>query len=259
MISIIIDENDPVATAVFTILQETEHFKLYTERYGYTIYKGDNILAAVSEQQHLYMEHVDEIFSDINIDTVIFPSIHKSQKETRSFTVHPVGNYGINSFGGVKGKLSRSSPVYMYYALRYLYHHRLPNFTVSYEATHHGPYTDLPSFFIETGSSSEEWNNHDSHVLIADVIKSLYGNIDVNIPVSIGIGGGHYAPRFTDYSIKHGYAFGHILPAYQFENFVEDVGRQMLEKTPTARYMALQGNVPATIRQYFEKYLKEII
>ena len=45
-----------------------------------------------------------------------------------------------------------------------------------------------------------------------------------------GIGGGHYAPRFTSLTLNHGYAFGHILPKYREHSFNEKMLRQAIEK-----------------------------
>jgi D-aminoacyl-tRNA deacylase len=50
-----------------------------------------------------------------------------------------------------------------------------------------------------------------------------------NIPVLIGIGGGHYAPRFTEVALAKSVAFGHMIPSYQIED--ENIDDEILEKT----------------------------
>jgi D-aminoacyl-tRNA deacylase len=41
-------------------------------------------------------------------------------------------------------------------------------------------------------------------------------------PNVVGIGGGHYAPRFTEISLKYKINFGHMIPNYQLENSSDD-------------------------------------
>jgi len=49
-----------------------------------------------------------------------------------------------------------------------------------------------------------------------------------DIPVLLGIGGGHYAPRFTDVILEKKAAFGHMIPRYHIDS--GNINDEMLEK-----------------------------
>jgi D-aminoacyl-tRNA deacylase len=55
-----------------------------------------------------------------------------------------------------------------------------------------------------------------------------------DIPVLIGIGGGHYAPRFTDIAFEKKVAFGHMIPSYHINSGAIDwtILEQTIQTTP---------------------------
>ncbi len=87
-------------------------------------------------------------------------------------------------------------------------------FEVTYEVTHHGPYLETPTLFIEIGSSEATWDDRDAARAIA---RSLVGVQVMECPRAIGIGGGHYAPRFTEVSLTKRISFGHMLPNHALD------------------------------------------
>ena len=92
-------------------------------------------------------------------------------------------------------------------------------FQVSFETTHHGPYLKKPTLFIEIGSDKNNWENQRA----AQVIAKTLWNVDVQeYPVAIGIGGGHYAPRFTEVALTKKISFGHLFPNYAMEGMTAD-------------------------------------
>lgn len=118
--------------------------------------------------------------------------------------------------------------------LENLYHN------VCFEVTHHGPYVYVPTLYIEIGSTKEEWVKKEPAVIIARSILELISKyccedeLPKDIPVLIGIGGGHYAPRFTDIALEKKVAFGHMIPNYQIElgNIDEEMLKEVIDKTP---------------------------
>ena len=67
--------------------------------------------------------------------------------------------------------------------------------------------------------------------------KYLYEqDLPKDIPVLVGIGGGHYAPRFTEIILEKNVAFGHMIPTYQIRagNIDEAIIKQAIDKTPNA-------------------------
>jgi D-aminoacyl-tRNA deacylase len=99
------------------------------------------------------------------------------------------------------------------------------DYEITVEATHHGPLTDVPCFFIEIGSRSEQWTDPGAGGTIAGVISRMPGQIREKGPVGVGFGGPHYSKGFTDLLLKTDYAISHIVPKHN----VPEVEGQMLE------------------------------
>jgi D-aminoacyl-tRNA deacylase len=193
-------------------------------------------------------ENIDkEVEDHLNIKAkqAIFISRHQSKIGKPTLTTHPIGNYNDAKFGGRIKTLVKSSPRLMTQLLRCLYinsKREKLNHNVCFEVTHHGPYLDIPSLFIEVGSNQEEWKKQKPANIVAksilDLLKSYRGEDDFSndIPVLIGIGGGHYAPRFTDVALEKKVAFGHMIPNYQIKsgNLNDEMIMKAFVSTPKA-------------------------
>jgi len=187
---------------------------------------GNNVIMTIPEL-HIYAENVDKEAEKFGIkfDEVIFMSRHKAASAIPTLTVHPIGNYNNADFGGMSETLVRSSPASMTDALRIMSEMDTEGFQVSFEVTHHGPYLDRPTMFIEIGSDETMWGNIFAAEVLAKTILAIKENDHPNV---IGVGGGHYAPRFTEISNAYKVNFGHMLPGYAFnglddENFISKV------------------------------------
>lgn len=103
------------------------------------------------------------------------------------------------------------------------------DFEVSIESTHHGP-TNLktPSLFVEIGSSEREWVDPLAGRIVANAIL-LLGSDDM--PVAIGFGGNHYAPRQARLMEDTEITFGHIFPTYKLDELDEGIIRQAFERS----------------------------
>lgn len=160
-------------------------------------------------------------------DLVVFPSRHSSASGMPALTVHTLGNYNSADLGGKPGTLVPSCPHEMSNALRLIKKRNdMPEFNVCFEATHHGPFLETPTYFIEIGSDEGSWGRKDAAALQASIISDVDRESDY--PVMIGIGGGHYCPRFTEVALTMKADFGHVLPNYQMEGHDdEDIARMM--------------------------------
>lgn len=198
----------------------------------------------------------------------IFISRHTSKSGAPTLTIHPIGNYGIAEFGGKTKTLIKSSPKLMTHLLRILksnakqanlYH------KVCFEVTHHGPYIHIPSLFIEVGSNKEEWIKKEPANIVGKSILTLLSSyhyeedIIDNIPVLIGVGGGHYAPRFTDVALDKNIAFGHMIPSYHIEagNIDEEMLLKTIQETPGVKGVyfhrkALKKSIISKYREWFQ-------
>ena len=161
-----------------------------------------------------------------NYEYYIFLSKHKSESKKPTLTVHTSGNLiDDNSHGGNIEEICPCDAVLNSLLLKNIYkynslgEYKQFNFEVSFEAVHHGP-TDLniPSAFVEIGSSEKEWEIKEAGEIIAksiiDTIASIENKNYDDLDKVVGFGGGHYAPRFTKLVLSNKCYVGYIIPKY---------------------------------------------
>lgn len=190
--------------------------------------KGDDVMMSIPDM-HVRHEDIDlqaERFG-VKVDSVIVMSRHSSQSGRPALTAHPIGNYHAADFGGRPETLVKSWPAAMTDAVRRIHQlNRDPQVQTCFEVTHHGPWLDRPTFFIEVGSDESHWGNKEMAGLLAHVIDGLEPHDEYR--TLVGIGGGHYAPRFTEAALASRVNFGHMIPNYQLEGRDdEDIARMV--------------------------------
>ncbi len=166
--------------------------------------------------------------------TLVFPSVHRSERNVECLAVHPLGNLGPSAeVGGRARTLVPTDPRRMANALRRLDEraasHEVP---VTYESTHHGPELDLPAFFVEIGFGNRPGPSTATVRALADTIPEI--EADPSDRVAVGIGGGHYAPHFTDLALKRRWAFGHLVSRHALEVLDATTARAAWDGTPGA-------------------------
>lgn len=195
---------------------------------------ADRVLVTI-EAEHLSRDHLDRDLRrelDVSPQAIAYASRHRSESGRPSLTVHPLGNFGEARFGGRVGRLVPTAPHWMTEALRRLHTEAagLP-YSVSFEATHHGPLLECPTFFIEVGSDEAAWRDRRPTGAVARTLLRL---TPPSYPVAIGLGGGHYVPRLRDVALRREISFGHLIPNYALEHLDEDLLRQAVDCTPGA-------------------------
>lgn len=196
--------------------------------------RGNDVLMTIPSGS-IYRDHLDKDAeaAGYSVDSVVFMSKHSAASGRPALTVHPIGNYNDADFGGRSRTLVPSAPGEMSDALRRIStYNKEPGVQVCFEATHHGPYLEKPTFFIEIGSDESHWGDILSAELLARVISEIEP-ADGHMAL-VGIGGGHYAPRFTEAAIQSKVDFGHILPVYQLEGRNDDEIARMIESACSA-------------------------
>jgi len=177
----------------------------------------------------------DQKISDLyEIELLIYISRHSSRSGIPALTVHTPGNLGDAELGGIPRKISispanamRNALIEMEYQKRRL---KLDEFSVLYEGTHHGPSLDVPTMFIEVGSSIKQWSNLVAAEAVAhSAIAAIRGSSDCE--GVIGIGGPHYNEKFTQMALKQKVAFGHIVPKYAIPYVDEYIIKQCVNRT----------------------------
>ena len=186
---------------------------------------------------HIHDEHLDRrLPADLRTlrPVLVFPSIHRSERGVASLTVHPLGNVGpASDVGGEPRRLVPSSPALMTAALRSLAEGAgSVGIPATFEATHHGPALDLPAFFAEIGSTEGIAPPADAVRLLSTTLAHLAVADDDR--VALGVGGGHYAPHFTELALKRRWAFGHILSRHALAVADRTVAEEAYASTPAA-------------------------
>jgi D-aminoacyl-tRNA deacylase len=187
--------------------------------------------------QHIHDERVDlRLPADLRErrPTLVFPSIHRSEKNVECLTVHPLGNPGSTAeVGGRPRTLVATDPRGMASTLRLLEERAAPlNLEVTYEATHHGPELGLPAFFVEIGFGDAARPSDEAVRALADAIPEI--DPDPRDRVALGVGGGHYAPHFTDLALRRRWAFGHILSRHALAELDAATARTAWDQTEGA-------------------------
>ena len=195
--------------------------------YKSTIY-SDLFLITIQDRTVIHEHLEEEIITLLRIKPTkaMFISRHRSKSGKPTLSTHPIGNFGEAKFGGKPQMVSPTLPHHMTELLRIIYEKKqqesLPQ-KVCFEVTHHGPYMSIPTLFAEVGSTEEEWKKQRPANLIATAVLTLLDRFDEinkrskDIPVLLGVGGGHYAPRFTDVALEKQVAFAHMIPSYHLD------------------------------------------
>jgi len=190
----------------------------------------DNYIMVKISQKHLFMNTLppEVIHISDQISDVIFLSRHSSSADIKSITVHPTGNFSRADLGGETGKLSESDPEKMSAALRRMKDlYSGDYFSVTFEATHHGPLLDIPNFYIEIGTSEREWTQETALNLITEGVLSEPRYLE-NF---VGVGGGHYMPKITEYFYNNSINMGHMISKHSLENISIELVRKSVART----------------------------
>lgn len=170
--------------------------------------------------RHIHDEQVDlRLPSELRERrvTLVFPSMHRSERNVECLTVHPLGNPGPSAeVGGRPRMLVPTDPRRMTAVLRRLSEGgRDLSLAATFEATHHGPEVALPAFFVEIGYGTADAPPEGAVRLLAEVLPDI--EPDRGDRVALGVGGGHYVPHFTDLARRRRWAFGHLLSRHAIE------------------------------------------
>jgi D-aminoacyl-tRNA deacylase len=228
---IIASKRDLAAQNIARELLRLKHFQPIPGTSGNLYRQGDVFLKHVDTDGI----HTNSLDVDFTVDAVIFASRHRSESGEPTLTVHWPGNPTSQAeFGGNPKSLSLADPPRLRAALLGLHETheaRKLDYRVSLEATHHGP-TELgvSTLFVEIGSTEKEWNDCQAAGAVGEAIWRAATD-----PVpgrnAVGFGGGHYCNKQSLAIREDGYAFGHILSKYFFEEYDEEIVRMAFKRT----------------------------
>jgi D-tyrosyl-tRNA(Tyr) deacylase len=258
---VILSEPDPVAAAVSDLWGTPPASGAFVDGVPVRVVRP-KVWALRRPVPHIHDDGLDDRVSAAvgpEVPMFLFPSVHRSESGRPCLTVHPLGNLGPDAeVGGRPRTVNPTAPRAMADALRRFHEagdrHGL---VATYEATHHGPVLRSPAFFLEIGADEEQWRRPELVRAVADTLLEL--DEDPTDRVAIGVGGGHYAPRFTDLALRRRWAFGHLIPSYALPRMTAETARAVRSAVPGSdgAVFARASDVDAAVSSEFGPRLRE--
>lgn len=245
---IVSSTEDEASTNIKKGLLDLEEWDKTNTFFDHSVYQHakltDVFLVTITDKTIIHEGLEQQLHDQLNLQPsqLIFISRHRSKSGEPTLSTHPIGNYGEAQFGGKTRTLTPAMPRLMTHLLRVMKdtadENKLPH-QVTFEVTHHGPFLKTPTLFAEVGSTLEEWKKEKPARIVAEsLLKVLndkkYEHEYEKTPVLIGIGGGHYAPRFTTVVLRKNVNFGHMIPSYHVNpgNIDKEMLAKALQATP---------------------------
>jgi len=214
---IVASSRDPASVNIKQALLDGYGFRQLDESVdGLPVWVGDGVRLVTVDRELIRSDGLD---SEIGADFLIFISKHRSKAGLPSLLVHPVGNWGEAVLGGSPRALSPTSATRIRAALLGLKEEgqllESRGWQIGLEVTHHGPLTDVPTLFVEVGSTEAQWADREAAKAGATAAMAA-AKVSARVPTAVGFGGPHYAPKFTSLVLSRDLAVGHIAPGYAF-------------------------------------------
>lgn len=178
--------------------------------------------------------------------------VSRHQGETDAIlTAHFPGNVADADFGGRSRTVPPACPAALDAYLDAVAGVAPPGYDVALECTHHGP-TDCatPIMFVEIGSSPAEWADPAAAGAVADALWSVRSSPARGDLTVVGIGGGHYAPRYRRLLAETDWSIGHVAADWALEALDDrhrlDVLRQLFDRSG-ATYAHVLGDRPGWV------------
>ncbi|MEA1931321.1 MAG: D-aminoacyl-tRNA deacylase [Euryarchaeota archaeon] len=231
MIGIVVSRADQASAHIGEQLRDREGWTTHVDDTrpdadgGGKFYRRKGFELRRFEPIHVELDSPEDAFSDPEkLDFLVFVSKHAGETG-ELLTAHFTGNFGPADYGGQPGSFARAAPGVQKAVVAALDRHAPTDYDVGIECTHHGPTApEVPSLFVELGSSETEWADPDGALAVADAVLDLqdaaadYRPVDNGPPRHVvGFGGGHYTPRCTRVVADSEWAVGHIGSDWQLE------------------------------------------
>jgi len=194
---------------------------------------GKQVTLVTLKDETVYAQNLPEHFP--NPELVVFLSRHSSQSGTPTLSVHTPGNFAEAELGGLPRTVSVCPAAAMRDALKALAQLKTEmqlDYEVSYECTHHGPSLNVPTMFVELGSSPQQWSDIRAAEAVAKAAMQAIAQLDNSEhQAAIGIGGTHYNQHFTKMALNNEALFSHMIPKYALQHVDTETIKQCVERT----------------------------
>jgi D-aminoacyl-tRNA deacylase len=260
MIGIVESRADEASVRIATALREATEWTEHVDEDrpdaegGGTYYRAEGMELRSFDDLHLSLERPADAFE--SVDWLAFASRHSGDTGPL-LTAHVTGNFGPAEYGGRDGELAAAAPAALDQIVDGLAEHAPAAYDVGIECTHHGPSAvGAPSLFVELGSGPEEWEDPAGARAVAAAILAAR-DAPAHCPRDhpgqprrqlVGLGGGHYAPRFTRLVRETDWAVGHVAADWCLEEMGEPRARRAVldsafERSEAA-YAVVDGEWP---------------
>lgn len=190
--------------------------------------KNNEIKLYTTEKELIHSENLDK---NIEADLFIFASKHKAAAGLKTLSLHPIGNFDKALYGGKEKELCIAPAFFLKNA--FIESNNLgkdSKHEITFEATHHGPFLEKPTAFIEIGSNEENWSNKEAANIIAKAIIAALKKENKNYKTAVVFGGSHYNQTANKLSLRTNYAICHICPKYSLQYLDKELIKQMINR-----------------------------
>lgn len=182
--------------------------------------------------------HCENIDKELEVDLIIFLTKHASKHEIHSLTCHPIGNWGNADFGGKPRTLVPAPGTLIKECIKKIKEvneNICLGFESTTECTHHGPYLEVPTMFLEIGSTEEQYKRGDAGQAICEVLFYLLENViphydQYSYKQAVGLGGTHYSANFQKIMQNTDIAISHVMPKHHLEQLDETMLSEICAK-----------------------------
>jgi D-aminoacyl-tRNA deacylase len=197
-----------------------------------SIYEFDNFRIVEVDKYHIFQDGIDEKLVNCGLPTklIIFASKHKSKDGRKLLTAHFTGNVKDAEFGGRPQEFARAAP------------HALRSLLITMQMLAKNTDYDVSMEYVPGE-------------IVANAIMSL----DLGeVPVALGFGGGHYAPRQLKLLFETEITFGHNFPSYQLPHINKEMIKVAFEKSDADFVYFDRKSMSARERERIGKIVEEL-
>ncbi len=250
---ILISRADSSSMLVRSYLVEVLGFERLEEG-GREFLRRGEVEAVVVEGVHLYLSPGE--LREVADELIVVASTHRSEQGVNALTVHATGNWTSDpSYGGLPRALSAT----MAGAIRTAFdklreevgsERSLEGWWVGLEATHHGPFSEVPLVYVEFGGDEAARSSGAGAAAVAEACIAAVTRSSPSKKAAVGVGGGHYAPAFTRSMSENLHDFGHILPKYAMPEGLQLLAEAVRRTVDGCRTLVIDWKgVPGAYRQ----------
>ncbi len=158
---------------------------------------------------------------DFKTNTIIFLNKHVAKSENNAITVHSIGNFNKNEYGGKEKTIVKTNPcllTQLYLKLEEKKEELKTNigeYTITFEATHHGPYSKNKIIYYELGASQKNWEDKKIAEKMIKILIEVLEEKTIERKKYFIIGGNHYVSN--TYILTKKYCFYGSCPKYNIQ------------------------------------------